>query len=242
MTESDHSPEPPPRPRPPRRIPEAIVAWVAWFGLGRLVLAAVSVAVVVIGGAWIVRAGPPATESGLPLAGRGAGSSAPSDPTGSTLPQPVAPVTTVAAGPALVHVAGHVNRPGVYTLPLGSRVHDAVMAAGGATADGERDGLNLAALIVDGQRIYVPAEGEVDLGSVSGASSETGDAAVAGPLDLNRASRDELETLPGVGPATAGAIVDDRDRNGPYATVDDLDRVPGIGPAKLAAIRDLVTV
>ena len=100
--------------------------------------------------------------------------------------------------------------------------------------------LNLAALVDDGARVYVPVEGEVapQLSPVgSGPVGET----PAGPLDINRADAALLDSLPGVGPATAAAIVAERDRNGPFLGVDDLERVPGIGPGKLAGLRDLVT-
>jgi competence protein ComEA len=139
----------------------------------------------------------------------------------------------------VVHVAGAVLTPGVYELDAGARVDDAVRTAGGPRSDAELDGLNLAAVVVDGQRVYVPVLGEIDLATVAeGTAAE----AAVGPVDLNSATVEQLDALPGVGPATASAIVDDRERNGPFATVDDLDRVPGIGPAKLGAIRDLVTV
>jgi competence protein ComEA len=122
-------------------------------------------------------------------------------------------------------------------------VHTAIDAAGGATTVADLDGLNLAAPVVDGQRIYVPIAGEVDPVAVPSGPVAGGDpSAPDAPIDLNRAGIADLETLPGIGPATAAAIVDDRDRNGPFASVDDLDRVPGIGPAKLGALRDLVTV
>jgi competence protein ComEA len=138
----------------------------------------------------------------------------------------------------------------VYELSSASRVADAVQAAGGALADGDLDGLNLAALLVDGQRIYVPHVGEVDPASVPSGGAPSGctpgggttPVAPAGPIDLNTATASDLETLPGVGPATAAAIVEDREHNGPFPSIDDLDRVPGIGPAKLAALRDQVTV
>jgi competence protein ComEA len=254
-------PELPPRPAPPRRLGDTVSAWLRWIGFGRLVGSAVSVVIVVGGAIWLLR--PPAQEieAALPIAS----GSAPV----ATLPvaTPATDVTddgertegvsgagtTAPAGTAaaiVVHVAGAVAAPGVYTLPGAARAADAVAAAGGVTAEGDLDGLNLAASVVDGQRVYVPRLGEVDPASVpSGAgiaasaeNGPTGTTAPARPLDLNTATAAELEALPGVGPSTAGAIVDDRTRNGPFASVDDLDRVPGIGPAKLEALRQLVTV
>ncbi|HWL43567.1 MAG TPA: ComEA family DNA-binding protein [Ilumatobacter sp.] len=230
----------PPRPAPARSPGDVIGAWLAWFGLARLVMAAVSVAVVVAGAYWLLRAPIPDAAAALPVAA--SAGTAPS----ATLPPPSAapPPATAAPGPLYVHVAGSVINPGVYAVPPGSRVDTAVGAAGGPTTDGDLDGLNLAASLADGQRVYVPAAGEVDPATVpDGAVAVAGgSAAPAGPLDLNTATAADLERLPGVGPATAAAIVDDRARNGPFATVDDLERVPGIGPAKLAALRDLVRV
>lgn len=240
------SPESLPRPLPPRRAGDVVADWFRWVGPARIVASTCSVAIVIAGAAWLLRAPDPSVESELPLAG------SPSSTSALTLPPP----TTAAGGestPAttdarvvIVHVAGAVAVPGVRTMAAGDRVSDAVAAAGGAGPDADLDGLNLAAPLSDGQRVYVPRVGEVDPTSVpSGASPAPGPggtAAPAGPVDVNRAGAAELEALPGVGPATAAAIVDDRERNGPFASVDDLDRVSGIGPAKLAALRDLVTV
>jgi competence protein ComEA len=215
--------------------------------------------VIVVGGAvWLLRPPPHEIEAALPIAsGSAPVATLPVATTAThaggvsgsgTPPTATTPATSPAA--IVVHVAGAVASPGVYTLPGAARAADAVAAAGGVTAEGDLDGLNLAASVADGQRVYVPRQGEVDPASVpSGAGSPaavengpTGSSAPAGPLDLNTATAAELEALPGVGPSTAAAIVDDRTRNGPFASVDDLDRVPGIGPAKLEALRELVTV
>ena len=151
------------------------------------------------------------------------------------IPQVTLTPTSAPAGTntVVVHVSGAVRTPGVYTLDATARVVDAVDAAGGVTADAELHLLNLAALVVDGQQIRVPVEGE----TVVAAQPATG-----GPIDLNRADVIGLQELPGVGPATAEAIVAHRDENGPFRTVDDLLDVPGIGPAKLAAMADAVVV
>ena len=136
---------------------------------------------------------------------------------------------------AVVHVSGAVTAPGVYRLPPTARVVDAVEAAGGAVLGADLHQLNLAALIVDGQQVRVPMEGEV--------LPPPADASIGvGPVDLNRADVVMLQTLPGIGPATAEAIVAHRDENGSFQTVDELLDVPGIGPAKLAAIADAAVV
>ena len=150
----------------------------------------------------------------------------------------VAASTSTSAEPAslLVHAAGAVQRPGVYELPAGSRVTDLIDAAGGPTADADVDQLNLAAPVTDGERVYVPRVGEVVAVAAAGAG------APSGPLNLNTATLEQLDELPGVGPATAQAIIDERDRRGGFTSVDDLLDVRGIGPAKLEDLRDLVTV
>ena len=230
-----------PRPIPPRRPGDIAGAWLSWFGLGRLITTACCVLIVGAGGYWLVRAPTPAPETGLPFA-----SSATTSQTGThtpTLPPPAAAASTGDDVRIIVHVAGAVRAPGVYELGPADRVHDAVVAAGGASVDADLEGLNLAAPVLDGVRIYVPVVGEVDPAAVpSGLGADGAQHAASSPVDLNRCTAVELEALPGVGPATAAAIIDDRERNGPFASVEDLDRVSGIGPAKLAALRDLVTV
>ncbi|MDZ7673896.1 MAG: helix-hairpin-helix domain-containing protein [Acidimicrobiales bacterium] len=165
------------------------------------------------------------------------------EPIESTLPvvEPETVTTTTAPpGPVIVHVAGEVARPGVQELPAGSRVIDAVDAAGGVTADADAGRVNLAAELGDGVQVYIPAVGEA-APPVAASGTEAG---TAGDdlVDLNVAGGSQLEELPGVGPATAAAIIDHRERAGPFATVDDLLDVRGIGEAKLAALRDLVRV
>ena len=141
----------------------------------------------------------------------------------------------------MVHVAGAVTAPGLVEVPAGARV--AAMRSlprEGSAADADRSALNLAEPLADGVRVLVPRVGEVS--AVPGVSGGIARASVGRPVDLNRATADQLEELPGVGPATAAAIAEHRERNGPFATVDDLESVPGIGPAKLDRIRDHVSV
>lgn len=229
----------PVRPRPPRGPAEAVGAWLAWFGVARLFAVGVSLALVGAGAFWLVRTPPPSNESVLPMAA-GVGGAHVVLTLPPPLPQPSD--TREVVGPLIVHVAGAVRNPGVYELQPDDRVHGAIELAGGPTAEADLDGLNLAAVVADGQRIYLPAVGEVDPATVPSGATPVEVGGSAGPLDLNTATAVDLESLPGVGPATAAAIVDDRVRHGPFAAVDDLDRVPGIGPAKLASLRDLVTV
>lgn len=168
----------------------------------------------------------------------------------------VATSTSTAPPSVIVDVVGAVRRNGVVRLRAGARVLDALAAAGGATADADLVRLNLAAPVADGARIAVPRLGApapgLDPAAVTGAPVPTGagDGGGAGagapssasPVNLNTATAEQLDALPGIGPATAAAILADRQANGPFRSVDDLGRVRGIGDAKLAQLRDLVTV
>lgn len=206
-------------------------------GLAVVVLLAAGAAVA---GAVFLRPHPlPPTEELLPLAGAAPGNPAPSA-------APPTPVTPSTAGELVVHAAGAVAVPGVHRVPAGSRVADLLAAAGGASPDADIDRVNLAAALVDGQRVWFPRLGEPEPPLVvdpagGAAGPEAGGGVPAGPVDLNTATAEQLDTLPGVGPATAAAIIEHRERNGPFRSVDALLDVPGIGDAKLAQLRDLVT-
>lgn len=124
-----------------------------------------------------------------------------------------------------VDVAGAVRAPGVYELETTARVRDAIAIAGGARSDAQIAGVNRAARVVDGQQILVPTHG-----------LEDGISEVRMP-SINSSPASQLEELPAIGPATAAAIVEDRERNGPFASVEDLDRVPGVGPGTVAQLQ-----
>lgn len=179
--------------------------------------------------AWQDRSGPP-VEDLLPIV-------APVVPIPTTTPM-VIPVDHI------VHIAGAVQQPGVVRVPEGSRVIDALDAAGGAATNADLDRLNLAAPVADGQRVHVPLIGQDSPTVVNPVGSEPSTSGPAEPsiVSLNIASARELETLTGVGPATAAAILDFRDRNGPFTSVDGLLDVPGIGPAKLEAMRSRIAI
>ncbi|MGH8972188.1 MAG: helix-hairpin-helix domain-containing protein [Acidimicrobiia bacterium] len=164
------------------------------------------------------------------------------------LPPPATPAVSVPASTTttavvVVHVAGAVVRPGLYRLAAGSRVADAIDLAGGPRPRADLDRLNLAARLVDGQRLAVSRRGEPPPpGPVETLPAAADTAAPAGPVDLNTAGMAELETLPGVGPATARRILEERTRRGGFRSVRDLLGVPGIGDRRFAELRDRVRV
>lgn len=156
-----------------------------------------------------------------------------------------APVPTV-----MVHVDGAVAAPGVYVLEGASpRVNDAVVRAGGLSPEADTAAVNLAAPVADGQKVHIPLVGELPEEQVAQVASPAGQAPVAAQgtespalVNINTATREELMTLNGVGEATANAIVEERERNGAFASTEDLMRVPGIGEKKLAKIAGSVCV
>jgi competence protein ComEA len=131
----------------------------------------------------------------------------------------------------VVHVAGAVHEPGVYRLPAGSRVTDAVQRAGGATRPAGLQGINLAAILTDGQQVVVPG------GAAAGTSATGSAAATDGPISLGTATLEQLDTIEGIGPVTAQNILDYRDDHGGVSSVDDLDQISGIGPATMESLR-----
>jgi competence protein ComEA len=141
-------------------------------------------------------------------------------------------------GSVVVHVAGAVRRPGVYRLRTGARVDDALGRAGGARPRADLTQVNLAAKVEDGRQIVVPRR-------VAAAAPVGGDAAAAQPgvpLNLNTATLEQLDELPGVGPATAQKILDYREQHGGFGSVEELGQVPGIGDVRLASLREQVRV
>ena len=135
------------------------------------------------------------------------------------------------AGDVVVDVTGAVGRPGVYRLPAGSRVTDAVERAGGAAPKAELEAVNLAARLADGQQVVVPERGP------SGAAALTPGAVEEGPISLGTATVEQLDTIDGIGPVTAEGIVEFREQHGGLSSVDQLDQISGIGPATMEALR-----
>ena len=202
--------------------------------LGALVLALV----LVVGARFVVRAGsaagpgaPPIIGSAEASAGGGAGGGA-------------APVVS---SKLVVYVVGAVRRPGVYRVAEGTRIEDAVLRAGGTTPRADLIGVNLAAPLIDGEQVLVPARLPAAVAAAEGADVSGGGtvpagggAVPAGPVQLSVATIEQLDTLPGIGPVTAQKIVDYRTAHGAFRSVDALDDVPGIGPSRVEQLRGLV--
>ncbi|HKN64514.1 MAG TPA: ComEA family DNA-binding protein [Gaiellaceae bacterium] len=159
-----------------------------------------------------------------------------------------APAVTPLAAPArakpaaekllVIDVAGAVRHAGLYRLRSGSRVDDAIAAAGGPTPKAQLDSVNLAAPVADGEQIVVPGRGAA--GALAAAGQAAAGSSPSAPLDLNSATLEQLEALPGVGPVTAQKILDYRQQHGAFHSVAELEGVPGIGPAHMAQLKGLV--
>jgi competence protein ComEA len=208
------------------------------YGARRIAASAAVACVLAVGAWWLVRVPPAPVESAISFT-----STSVSEGTVQSVGQLQSALQIV------VHVAGEVRNPGVYELPPGSRIIDAVNAAGGITARADVEVINLATPLIDSSQVYVPAKGSVRQQSFArpqpgmnvGASTDSQQAS-SGLVNINRATAAELEKLPGVGPSTAQAIIDYRSSHGPFASPEDLLNVKGIGPSKFAAMQPLVGV
>jgi competence protein ComEA len=195
-----------------------------------------AVVVVVLAVRWVRAQAPP----------RAAGATGPARVAGGGEGRGEGVVVAGTGGAVVVHVAGAVRSPGVYRLRADSRVRDAVRRAGGATRRGDANAINLAAKLADGQQVVIPARapaaGASTATAAAPASGASAAAVASAPVNLNTATLEELDTLDGVGPATAQKILDYRQAHGGFSSVDDLADVPGIGPKRLEALRDKVQV
>lgn len=170
------------------------------------------------------------------------GRSSPSPILITTRPPMEAAQPTGTPAPIKVFVSGEVLKPAVYELPAGAIIQDLVRTAGGFTSSAEQDVVNLALTLSDGMHVHVPGmEEDISVPVVSGGSG-TGGPSGNGLVNINQASLQELETLPGIGPSLAQAIIDHRELIGSFNRIEDITDVPGIGPAKFEALKDLITV
>jgi competence protein ComEA len=243
---------PPPFVLPPGGPGTRVRALLAGAGRQRVAVALLALVALAGAGAVWVRA--------VPRLAGDTGAAAPADQTlpraapepGSGAPDPSASgagadpsLATGSAGQVAVHVAGRVRRPGLVRLPAGSRVQDAIRAAGGPTSGADLDAVNLARKLTDGEQIRVPAPGDPAPAAPADAAGPGAPGGPAGapsaPLDLNTATVEQLDTLPGVGEVTAGRIVAYRTAH-PFTAVDELLEVPGIGQRRYDQLKDLVTV
>jgi competence protein ComEA len=217
--------------RPPglgrHRAPGPAVRWDPGRpGARSLWIAGLIAALVLVGWTWLDR---PRVEPLPAPASRSAEAAVPT-------PSPAVGEAAGTATAVVVAVVGQVARPGLVTVPTGSRVADAVDAAGGLLPGTDPGAVNLAAVVTDGQQIAVGAP------AAGGGPATTEGGGAGGPVNLNSATAQDLDALPGIGPVLAQRIVAHRDEQGPFRSVDQLDDVPGIGPTTAAELAELVTV
>lgn len=149
----------------------------------------------------------------------------------------------------IVHITGEIKKSGILELPIESRIADAITAAGGATDKADLDQVNLAYELQDGQKIYIPSKEEKDE-NISYITNESGNNVIVGEnsqgvnqkVNINQAGQEELQELPGIGPALAMQIIEYRNTNGKFSKIEDLQNVKGIGDAKFNNIKEYVTV
>ncbi|ABB15935.1 helix-hairpin-helix domain-containing protein [Carboxydothermus hydrogenoformans] len=171
-----------------------------------------------------------------------------SPPLKETAEQEVITREVTPKGTVVVHVAGAVYKPGVYVLEEGARVKDAIEKARGMLPLADDSSINLAAKVSDGQKIYIPFKNETTTASASTNKAFGQQNALKGSggqeakVNINTATAEELDELPGVGPATAAKIIEYREQNGPFATIEDLKKVKGIGDKKFETLKDYITV
>ncbi len=158
-------------------------------------------------------------------------------PSGKSIELQPAPTKT----PIVVNVVGAVPRPGLYEFAEGSRVQDAINAAGGLLADADVASLNLAARLEDGQQLVIPFSGEGNTANSFSLAQPTQSGSSVELININTATLDELDDLPGIGPTTAQKIVDYRTEHGPFQSIEDIMNVSGIGPATFDRLKDLIT-
>ncbi len=205
---------------------------------------ALAIAVCLLGGRYLLtQRPPPAPAGGGARAGAAPAGAAPDGASSSVS------VGRAGGGRVTVHVAGAVRRPGVYRLAAGARVDDALRSAGGPRARADLTAVNLAAKLEDGRQVIVPERAPVAPPATGGGVAGAGGAPVAGagavaagPVNLNTATLEQLDTLDGVGPGIAQRILDYRRQHGGFSRIEELGEVPGIGAKRLATLTPLVTV
>ena len=173
----------------------------------------------------------------LVLLVRHLGGSGNAAPAVTPLPAPARAAKPAPAKLLVIDVAGAVRRPGLYRVRSGSRIDDAIAAAGGVTAKAQLDAVNLAAPVADGEQVVIPGRGAV---GAPAAGAPAAGSSPSAPLDLNTATAEQLDSLPGIGPVTAQKILDFRQQHGAFHSVAELEGVPGIGPGRLAQLKGLV--
>jgi competence protein ComEA len=229
----------PPFVLPPEGRLARVRAVLAGAGRQRVAVAVLALAALLAAGAVWIRATPRLAD---PPAGSEEAASGVAASAAQTLPRAASDgsATGEPSGRVAVHVAGRVRRPGLVRLPVGSRVQDAIRAAGGVASGADLDAVNLARRLVDGEQVRVPRHGDPVPVPAPGAAGSTGSDPTV-PFDLNTATVEQLDALPGVGEVTANRIVTYRSSH-PFTSVDELLEVPGIGQRRFDQLKDLVTV